>query len=924
MSKLKETAAIGQAVWLDYIRRTFIHSGEMARLAAQGARGVTSNPSIFKQAIAGSDDYDEQMAQLVAEGLGVNEIYEALVIEDIRSAADVFATLYEESNRADGFVSLEVNPHLAHDAEGSINEALRLFETIGRPNTMIKVPATPEGVVAVEALIGKGVNVNVTLIFSLSQYKAVAKAYIAGIEKLVAAGGDPAGVSSVASFFVSRIDTAVDAQLEALGNSELQGKAAIDSARLAYGMFKEFFSTGGWKTLADKGALVQRPLWASTGIKNPAYSDILYVDSLIGPDTVNTLPPATLEAFMDHGTPASTIEDDLGGAGQRMEALANVDINLDSVTDKLLVEGLKSFADAFDELIESVKKKRKNLLTGRVALDTALGEYSGAVDQGLAKLADHKVLERLWERDHTLWSPTPEEVENRLGWLDLATTMRPAVGEIDNLRRELMGEGYEKALLIGMGGSSLAPEVLAQTFPEVVGLGLLVIDSTVPQAISNVEKKIDLARTLFIVSTKSGGTVETLSLFKYFYNKVSQALGEETAGRNFIAITDPGSSLEATARRLGFRATFLNDPNIGGRYAAMSLVGLVPGGLMGIELNELLDSLEDAVENASAQNDPVEGDNRAAILGAVLGALALGGRDKVTFAISEQIASLGDWIEQLIAESTGKDGKGILPVVGEKLGPPPVYGDDRLFVSITMEGDDSFEARLGELAAAGHPVVRLQLGSAFEVGEQFFLWEAATAIAGWFLGIHPFNQPDVESAKVEAREAVANFKNTGTLDIEPPSLEVGGVAVYGEVGGADPLEVLDNFLAGTGPGDYVALQAYVERNDATDHALAKLRDGIRQRTRAAVTVGYGPRFLHSTGQLHKGDAGRGCFIQFTCEDSVELMIPDEAGAAHSSLGFGVLKMAQAVGDGGALEKNGRRVVRFHFSSDPAAGIAGLV
>jgi transaldolase len=362
MTKLHELAELGQAIWLDYISRSLIAAGELQELVDQGLRGVTSNPSIFEKAIAGSADYDEDLNRLVRDGRSVAEIYENLAMTDIRSAADVLRPVYEKSGGADGYVSLEVNPALAHDTEATIAEARRLFASLKRPNVMIKVPATPAGIPAIETLIGEGVNVNVTLIFSLEQYEAVATAYIAGLEKLALSGGGLGKVASVASFFISRVDTAVDKALEEVGNAEIQGKIAIDNAKIAYGRFREIFGSERWKKLATGSARVQRPLWASTSSKNPAYPDTLYVDNLIGPDTVNTLPPATLDDFLDHGTVATTVETDADEARRRMAELAELGIDLDAITNKVLDEGVASFATSFEGLIASIAEKRQELL----------------------------------------------------------------------------------------------------------------------------------------------------------------------------------------------------------------------------------------------------------------------------------------------------------------------------------------------------------------------------------------------------------------------------------------------------------------------------------------------------------------------------------------------------------------------------------
>ncbi len=373
MTKLHELAELGQAIWLDYISRSLITSGELQKLVDQGLRGVTSNPSIFEKAIAGSADYDDDLNRLASDGRLVAEIYEDLAMADIRSAADILRSVYEKSEGADGFVSLEVNPALAHDTEATIEEARRLFASLERLNVMIKVPATPAGLPAIATLIGEGVSVNVTLIFSLEQYEAVATSYIAGLEKLALAGGEVGRVASVASFFISRVDTAVDKALEEIGNIEIQGKIAIDNAKIAYGRFREIFNSERWQELATENARVQRPLWASTSSKNPAYPDTLYVDNLIGPDTVNTLPPATLDDFLDHGTVATTVETDVDGAHMRMAELAELGIHLDGITNKVLDEGVAAFAKSFEGLIASIAEKRQDLLDELQQVSTSSG-----------------------------------------------------------------------------------------------------------------------------------------------------------------------------------------------------------------------------------------------------------------------------------------------------------------------------------------------------------------------------------------------------------------------------------------------------------------------------------------------------------------------------------------------------------------------
>lgn len=936
MNRLTQLAQQGQEIWLDYIRRSFIESGELQDAIRQGVRGITSNPSIFEKAIAGSSDYDRDLGDLARQGLSTEQIYEHLVVEDIRRAADAFRPYYEESDGLSGYVSLEVDPRLAHDTEGTVSEAMRLFRLLERPNVMIKIPATEAGCGAVSRVLAEGVNVNVTLIFSVEQYATVAEAYLKGLEAFVFRGGDPRRLASVASIFVSRLDTAVDRALESIGHEtlhELGGRAAVDNARLAYFRFGQIFSGSRWEALAARGARVQRPLWASTGTKNPLYSDVLYVDSLVGPHTVNTLPPATLSAYADHGSVVPSLSDDLAGARERTRLLSALDIDLDSVTRRLLNEGLEAFERAFAAMMESIAAKRGQVLSGGRRMEARLGVLQDSIDLALEILKNEKVMHRLWEKDHTLWKPEPEEITNRLGWLHVADEMDDEVSRMEALARDLCREGYRDVLLLGMGGSSLAPELFARVFRDgpgakhltpYDGLRLHVLDSTDPGAVLALTEKLDPATTFYVVSSKSGGTVETLSFYRHFFGRALRQLGDQTTPLHFAAVTDPGSTLEAEGRKRGFREVFLNDPNLGGRYSALSFFGLLPAALAGVDVRLILERARRAMENAEPCNGAVDGNNRAARLGVILGEAARRGRDKLTFFLSPSVASLGDWLEQLIAESTGKEGKGILPIVGEPVAPVEFYGEDRFFVHLRLDGEGVFDDVAQDVGEAGHPLVTLHLGDIYDVGAQFFLWEMVTAVAGWRLGINPFDQPDVESAKVKARKMVGAFAEKGRLPAARPMLAEGGIGLYGDVHGKTVEEAFRHFLDLGGRGSYVALQAWLRPEPGTEETFRILQGAVRDRTRRAVTIGWGPRFLHSTGQLHKGDGGKGLFIQFKAVDPADVGIPEKAGAEPGSLTFGILKEAQLRGDRQALEDRGRKVLTVDLGRDVQGGLERLI
>lgn len=925
MTKIHDLQQLGQSIWLDYIRRQFITNGGLQASLQDGVRGVTSNPSIFEKAIAGSMDYDVAMKPLAEAGQSVEEIYDALVIEDIQMAADILRPIYDESGKVDGYISLEVSPTLAHDTDGTVADARRYWAAVDRPNLMIKVPATPEGIPAIETLISEGINVNVTLMFNMHHYEDVANAYINGIETLVANGGDASDVASVASFFVSRVETAVDNALEEKGNTELLGKIAVANSQVVYKRFKELFGDERWNKLADAGARVQRPLWASTSTKNPQYPDTKYVDSLIGEHTVNTVPPNTLDAFTNNGTAALTIEDGLAEAEAALSKLDEIGIDLGQITQDLQDAGVASFAKSFESLMGSIAEKRDKLADGQIAISTDLGEYQQAVDAATEELRDHDIMRRIWAHDHTVWDDSEDEISNRLGWLHIMDELLDDTDRIQQLVQAVKDDGITHILLIGMGGSSLAPEVFSLVFgPSSDGLWLEILDSTDPGAVLHYDERLDKQKTLFIISTKSGGTAETLSGFKYFYNRTLEAYDgdQAAAGRHFVAITDPGSKLIGISERYHFRSLFLNNPNIGGRYSVLSHFGIVPAALVGVDIEKLLDRAKRMAVNCDANNCPSAGDNMGGILGAVMGDLCEQGRDKLTIITSPAIAPFGDWAEQLIAESTGKDGKGILPVVGEALGTPEVYSDDRIFAYMKLAGDDTYDTQIDALKAAGYPVITLHLDDLYDLGGQFFLWEMATAVAGHRLGIHPFNQPNVEAAKNSARAKIKEYEETGKLEELPVALSEDGIKVYGDVVTDSPAEALKTFLDRATNGSYISLHAYVKPDEATTEALQALQTKLRNTTHMATTVGYGPRFLHSTGQLHKGDAGRGLFIQFMADMPQDADIPDEAGEDASTMSFGTLKEAQALGDRAALLDANRHVIRFRFS-DTVAGLKML-
>lgn len=909
MTRLQELRQQGQSMWLDYIRRSLLTGGELKRLVEQGLGGVTSNPTIFQKAIADSNDYDESLRELLSQDgqAETSSLFEALAVEDIRMAADILKPVYDESEGADGFVSLEVSPHLANDTEGTVAEARRLWSRVSRPNVMIKVPATEAGIPAIETLIGEGINVNVTLMFSLSHYEAVAEAYMRGLKTCE----DPENVSSVASFFVSRVDGAVDSLLEKNGSRSalaLQSKVAIANAKLAYRRFQEIFLGDSFASLKKRGARVQRPLWASTSTKNPDLSDVLYVDQLIGPHTVNTVPPNTLEAFLDHGTVEPTIARDQEEAKRIIERLEELGIDLERVTSELQLKGVRSFAQSYDDLMDALEQKRSALTEGcRETQQLKLGRYEQAVQKRIGDWKESQFGCRLWRKDWTLWSDQPvEELSDRLGWLELPEAMQSETERLAAFAEEVKNDGIEQVVVLGMGGSSLAPEVFQKSIGNRSGFPrLTVLDSTHPDAVRSVERQIDLDRTLFLVSSKSGTTTETLSFFRYFWHKMKERT--ENPGNHFVAITDPGTSLQELARERNFRRLFKAPPDVGGRYSALTVFGLVPAALIGVDLDRLLDRAHSLAEAAAFCVD-VEC-NPALELGAALGELTRAGRDKLTFLASPSLAPLSAWLEQLIAESTGKEGTGIVPVADEPAGSPQDYGNDRFFVALELEGEEN-EARresLQKLEGAGHPVAYFHLREKAQLGSEFFRWELAVAAAGAALGIHPFNQPNVELAKTLARRSMNEAESaSGSGD--------GGVQSVASSDSEALLQEMKRWLQSAAPPAYLSIQAFLAPGNETGRAMEEIRSAFRNRFKIATTAGYGPRFLHSTGQLHKGGPDTGLFLQLVDQPRQDLQVPE------SDFTFARLIRAQAMGDYQALMEQGRKVLRVQLGNDPSRGL----
>ncbi len=932
MNQLVAIRPLDQSIWLDFIRRKILINGELQKLITDDQlRGVTSNPAIFEKAIGGSDDYDAAIRSLALQGKDANDIYENLVVADVQAACDLFRPLYDDAqNAGDGYVSLEVSPKLVNDTEGTIAEGRRFWQAVDRPNVMIKVPATLEGLPAIRRLISEGINVNVTLIFSVERYKLVAEAFLSGLEDRMKAGQPLARIDSVASFFLSRIDVLIDPQLEkivAAGGepaniaAPLVGQVAVASAKKAYQVYKGIFAGPRWEALKAQGAESQRLLWASTGNKNPKYDDLKYVDGLIGPHTVNTIPLETLNLFRDKGQPAVRLEDDLAQVDAVLGALPKVGLDLEALTQELEIDGAKKFNEPFGKLMGALEAKRQAALAETTAPATlALGQYQAAVDTKLQAFNAQHFTEGFWQKDAPLWTDdaaAQQSIRDFMGWLRVAETLESEVPKLETFVNDVIGNGFQHVLVMGMGGSTMAPIVFQKSFQQgEKGLPISILDTTDPGTVHHFAETLPLAETLFIVASKSGTTAEPLAFGDFFYDKV-KALKGDKAGENFVAITDPGSKFIATAEGLGYRRIFLNFTEVGGRFSALTYFGLVPAALYGLNVGELLERAIRMMRACGAYG-PVE-HNPGLELGTALGVLATQGRDKLTLVTPPSLSDLGLWLEQLTAESTGKHGKGILPVAGEPVGAPEVYGHDRVFVYVGYEQEEDAEnkAKLKALEAAGHPVITILLKDALDLGQEFFRWEMAIAVVGTVLRINPFDQPNVQESKTATDRLMKVVADEGHLPAQEKALNADGVAYYGVPKAPDAARLLADFFGQAQAGDYVSIQAYLTESPELNAAFAALRTDLMRRLRTATTFGYGPRFLHSTGQYHKGGPNTGLFLQLTADHAQDLPLPGR------SYTFGTLESAQAQGDLEALQKYDRRALHVHFGADVLHGLRTL-
>jgi transaldolase/glucose-6-phosphate isomerase len=788
MNKSKKLHQLDQSIWLDNIDRNLIKNGWLRdQIEKEVIFGLTSNPSIFKNAITNGNGYSMDIQSMSWAGLDTKLIYEHLVIEDIRCVSDLLYPTYEATKQVDGYVSLEVDPIYADHPELTIKEAKRLWELVDRKNLMIKVPATLAGIPAIKELTASGMNVNVTLIFSVNRYLEVIDAYYSGLEERIKNNLPISQIHSVASFFVSRLDVKIESKIAKIiqsgkvNENEVQpylGKIGILNALYAYEEFDTSRHIERFKKIAEKGGNIQRPLWASTSTKNANYSDVLYIEGLLLPYTVNTVPPKTLTAFLDHGK--CDVVDYLSGKSKFEiieNKLENFGVNFEEVWIELEEEGVSAFLSAQKDLLEAINKQHDYF-------QRSLGGLGAQIEKRLEILKRGNFSTKFFAPDAALWTTEPSEVDevlHRLGWIDAPILSRAIIDEADDLLKELKKDGFTHALVLGMGGSSLAPEVFSKVFRDGKtsgerGLDLSILDSTDPIQIDEKIHEIPIEKTLFIISSKSGTTAEVKALLAYFWKLVKE-VDEHSPGEHFIMITDPGTPLEKLGLERNFRRVFNADPNVGGRYSALTAFGIIPAVLAGIDGNRLLDAA-DHMRIKCSQSSPIE-KNPGFALGSVIAEAYFNNRDKVTILTDPIYSAFGSWLEQLIAESSGKSGKGILPIDREPIVPAVNYSKDRVFYYLRNSG--KLDGLVDALVDLDHPVIVSYLDDTFNIAAEIYKWEIAIAAACSFIQVNPFNQPNVQESKSITHGMISEYKQNPILEERNLIFSNSGYSVYGNM-----------------------------------------------------------------------------------------------------------------------------------------------
>jgi transaldolase/glucose-6-phosphate isomerase len=946
-------------LWFHNINRAMLQSGELKNLAEQfGLAGFATDPALLERAVGEGTAYDDAICE--ATEADPVRIFDALLIEDIQAATDALHVVYEQTGKAAGYVSFDLPP--LDSPVMRLAEARRVFAAVNRPNVMVKLPGKLTDLTVIEEALYAGVNVHVTMVYSIQNYVSLAQGYISALERRLFAGLPVDNIVSVVGFGLSSVDQVVNRHLQnsiraaqsradftrVTANDILLGKVAIANARTTYRRFRDLFYGDRFANLRAAGARPQKLLWTDLNSTSAA-SPLTYLDAMRATErdsafSVNHGVLAALKARHETGEHPPAPDGD--NPIDILNRLDDVGVDLDRIGRQLQSDHEEAHAESYRRLFMRVEGKRDLLVSGFMGRQRMiLGIHREAVESELQRLRALKVITRTWAHDPAIWTDDEahaEIIRARLGWLTIANDERIDRAALRDLRHQAHTAVWAHVVLLGMGGASLSAEVLFRVFGQQAGYpGLIVLDTTHPAAITDVERAIDLRRTVFITASKTGTTLETLCLMRYFYDKAGD-------GSRFIAITDPGSPLEAEARDKNFQHIFLNPADIGGRYSALTYFGMVPAALCGLDFEKIMDR---AAEMQAANSPNVMGLNHPGLwLGTVLGVLAKPEhrRDKVTIFTTPELAGFGDWAEQLIAESTGKNGRGIVPISGATVGLPHDYDDDRIFVHLriaespdhtlpdgTPDRDREEELDRGMLALqqAGHPVVTLELRDQYDIGAEFFRWQFAASTVGMISRVNPFDEPNVAESKTNTARLLEIYQRTQALPaLHNPAVIEDEVALYAD----EPLTLILNelcdqhdyeatplegmvaaFLGMARSGEYIAIQAYLPPRPEYADILGYLRRRVRHTFRRAVMVNFGPRYLHATGQLHKGGPNNAVFVQLTMAEAHDLPVP---GAAYS---FGTLKQAQAQGDYEALRARGRRVIRLHFSADALRGLQKL-
>lgn len=913
----------GQVVWLSYLRRNLLVDRRFRRLIEEYAvSGLNFDAGLFASAVSGGAEYRKPIAALRARGLEPEQMLEELLVEDVCLASSAL----REARPAElgGWVAVGVPPRHRSSVEGITGWADRLVEATGSERILVKLPASTAGLRAVEGVLAAGRSVYVDQIYGLGQFERALEAHRRGLGLRLASGGDFESIRFAAAFHLLRIDVAVDEMLRdrrRAGDGDadmvesLHGRAAIALGKRAWRRLHDWDAEPEQAELVAKGARSAWLAWEGTRTLSPARRDVEYLEQLIGPRTISVVSRLSLGAFRDHGETAATVGRQQEEAQEILDDLRAVGVDLDTLAEDLQEAALAARDSQGSRMLEALAQEE----TESVLVST-VGSLGERVDE-LADEADEiGLVRRIWERDPTLWAAgvaDPASIRDRLGWLGLPESMsEEALPVLASRTRN--GDSPVSVVLLGMGGSSLGAEACRRAFGR---RRFQIVDTTVPAGIAAAVSRIDASGAVFLVASKSGSTLETLALADFFWERESDDDGD--GGARWVAITDPGTPLHEIARRRGFQRVWLNPPDVGGRFSVLSYFGLVPMALMGIDIARVLGAASRMAVLSGAEVGAR--DNPAVRLGMTLAAALERGRDKLTLFASPRLTGLADWIEQLVAESTGKEGRGLVPVSQEPAGAVETYGEDRLFVQLRLaneEPDEAEESLLEELERRGDPILRMRLPDPHEIGAEFFRWEMAVAVAGALAGFNPFDEPDVADAKRRTRLTLEEVERGGVVPEEPALAETELLAVHGDPERfdveEDPEALLRALFQDVEAPSYVAIQAFLSPETETWHALQGLRALIRDRTGAAATVGWGPRFLHSTGQLHKGGGERAVFLQLTASVTGDLAIPGRP------FSFGTLAAAQARADYDSLREAGRPILRVHFRSATEAGLASLL